>query len=160
MNKGQVFSMDFLLAMVLVIIFFGIIINAFETRTYTTKEKIIYDMLTQKSNSAFIAMTTNQYACQTDTGNILPFSLDERKLTSAEELKEKIGLQDRNIFLKIGDNNKFDERTQIETNKKNVAIDRNILVCNGTIQFNELENCVNGSSCNLEKKKVVLWVSE
>ena len=40
MNKGQIFSIDFILAIVLVILFMGTIITFSETQLYSEKENI------------------------------------------------------------------------------------------------------------------------
>ncbi|MDD3083963.1 MAG: hypothetical protein PHP82_02995 [Candidatus ainarchaeum sp.] len=160
MNKGQIFSLDFLLAMIIVIIFFGTIINSFETKTYLLKENINYDSLIQKSNSAFIALTNGKYVCKTNVNNNLPFTINKNLLPEQIfELKEYLGLQDKNILLILDEEILFEDKL-LEKNEKIIVIEKDIVICDNEIDFVEFEKCLNGNPCEFEKKKIVLKVSE
>ncbi len=158
MNKGQIFSLDFLLATIIMIIFIGTTINAFETRTYLIKEEINSDILIQNSNSAFIALTNGIYSCKTENYISLPFTINETVLNSKNigELKASIGLQDKNISLEINGTKVFDEINQKETI---IAIENEVLFCNNIIELKDLEDCLNGN-CIFEKKKIILMVEK
>ncbi|MDD4250646.1 MAG: hypothetical protein PHX27_00460 [Candidatus ainarchaeum sp.] len=157
MIKGQIFSIDFLLAMVLCITFFGLLLNTFEIKNNTNNETIQFDTLSQKANSSFIALTNNKYACKLgDT--TLAFTLNETMLTDINQLKKDIGLINNKIKLTIGNEVKFNE---INSNQQEIiVIENEIFTCTEEITFNDLNNCLAGNACRYPKKNIKLMVSK
>lgn len=152
-HRGQIFSIDFLLSIILVVLFFGLIIISGEIKTNNTKESIDFDILKNKIDTASILLTNGKYSCESENF-ILANSLDLNKLIDKNELKTYLGLIDKNINLKI-DNTSTILNDNL-TKEKIINIEKNVLICNGLILFADLNNCLSGINCNLEKKKIVL----
>ena len=75
MNKGQIFSIDFIIAMILVIVFIGVLITSVETKHYSEKENINFELDLARSTTSLRVLTNGQYSCKTnDTNLTLPFS--------------------------------------------------------------------------------------
>jgi hypothetical protein len=161
--KGQIFSLDFIIAIVIVIVFFGTILNAYETRNIMFKQEIENQFIIEKSNNAFLLLTSN-FPCETENGIILPYTINVEKMNdflkseSEYELKKKIGLKDNNIVLIIDKTKIINE---VQSSKDTIiVIEKNILTCDNKIIFEEFEKCLKGNSCKYGKKIIDLWVTE
>ncbi len=160
MNKGQIFSIDFLISIILLVLFLGLIINAIEIKTNQTKETFLQEKIITESKVAFDVLTNGKYACKLDNGNILGSSLNENLLNSdlKENVKEYLAISDKKVNLKV-----FDNPTILNDNligETIINIEREILVCENVINFADLNNCLKGENCALEKKIVTLGVTK
>ena len=159
MNKGQIFSTDFLFAMVLIILGLGVLTSLMEFNQYNIKQKAEYNLIKEKTEAAIIALTNNpDYECDIN-GIILPYSIDTNKILGAtpQEIKQKIGLNDYNIQLT------FTETLQEEliNSKTIISIDLNILACDSSTTFSDLTECMKNANCaknNFQTKKLTLKV--
>jgi hypothetical protein len=161
--KGQIFSLDFIIAIVIVIVFFGTILNAYETRNIMFKQEIENQFIIEKSNNAFLLLTSN-FPCETKNGVVLPHTINVEKMNdflgdeSVYELKRKINLENNNVILRINGNKIVDEG---QLNKKTiVVIEKDILTCSNTIDFEEFEKCLTGGNCDYIEQKISLMVSK
>ena len=156
MNKrGQIFSVDFIIAVSIGILFLGLLIGVSETRIYSMKENNNTDILINETNAKLSALVNGKYACITDNQIVLPYSLDESKIGTEPSIKNYLGI-DNNVVLTIGS-------TTIINNQLNsdiVSLELEALVCNGIIPFSDLNNCLEGNACSARKETITLKVSK
>lgn len=99
-KKGQIMTLDFLIATILVIFSIGMLIGMAELRSYNIKEGIIYQDLKEKSEGALIIISSGSLAgCTTNNGTTIPFSFNKDK--SFELNKSSLGLEDYNVSLTV-----------------------------------------------------------
>ena len=152
MNKGQIFSTDFLIAMVLIILGLGVITSVLEFNQYNIKQKAEYDLIKEKTQSAMIALTNNPSLECDINGILLPYSINTNKFseTPLPELKDKLGLRDYNIqvtFTEVLSEDQINSKTII-------SLDLNILACDNTAGFSDLNNCMKTTDCAKENFKI------
>ena len=100
MNKGQIFSIDFIIAMILMIFFLGSLLSLGELQNYERKERRIIYELESKTEAALITLTNSpSYSCKLDTNSFLAYSVDINKIKNIKhnDLKNSIGLNDYNL---------------------------------------------------------------
>jgi len=163
MNRGQIFSIDFLIAMILMIFFLGLILSLGELQGYERKEERIRYELESKTESALISLVNSpDYACKLDTNSYLAYSFDYSKinLISQDDLKKSLGLIDYNLSLIL--NGHIDVNHNDAHNGTNVyAIDLNVLYCDSEVNFSDLNSCMNGTcSPTLSNQILKLKVSK
>jgi len=163
MNKGQIFSIDFLIAMILMIFFLGLLLSLGELQGYERKEARIRYEIASKTEAAIISLVNSpQYACEMDTNSYLAYSLDISKINtmSNDELKKSLGLLDYNLSLLL--DNLILSGHDDPLNGKNIyAVDLDILYCNGNISFSDLNMCMNGTCGTvIEKHTLKVKVSK
>ncbi len=158
-RKGQIFSIDFIIAMSIVIIFFGIILSMSEMKTYENNAFFGQESLMEKAEAGSIALTNSQYSCSVNNDFNLAYSIDKTKISGVEKekLKEFLGLEGINAQLKINGNIFVLDDELNGTNTYSVEID--LMVCNTDIAFSNLEECMNGP-CGIQKETVSLAVSK
>jgi len=163
MNKGQIFSLDFIIAMILMVFFLGLLLSLGELQGYERKEKRILYELESKTEAALISLVNSpQFSCKLDTNSFLAYSFDIKKidLITNEDLKNSIGLLDYNLSLFL-DGTQVTGHEDIHSGKNIYAIDVNILYCNGEVSFTELNNCMSGSCGDtINKQTLKLKVSK
>ncbi len=164
MNKGQIFSVDFLFAMILMIFFLGTLFGIGEIKNYETKEDNIRNELEMKSQAALITLTNSKmFSCENDVNLFMAYSIDKDKLdliTTQKEFKEMLGLADYNLSLLL-DGGTVNGKNDIHSGRNIYAIDLNVLYCEGTAKFSDINACI-GGSCNakVEQKKLTIKVSK
>lgn len=161
MNRGQIFSIDFLIAMILMIFFLGLILSLGELQGYERKEERIRYELASKTEAALISLINSpQFSCELDNNSFLAYSLDFNKIDniSTKNLKEAIGLDGYNLSLSIN-YNQFPKHDEILTGKNIYVTDVKILYCNKGVSFYDLNNCMN-STCtgNVENQTLQMKV--
>jgi hypothetical protein len=156
-NKGQMFSVDLLIASIVFIIILGFVISSTEEVSYREKEIFISENLKNKADSAFVAISNGVYACDYNGLN-LAYTIDTAKLYSDSntELKKYLGIGDLNAVVSIDGNIIINET--LSGNFISV-ISESILLCKGGIDRNQLNECITGN-CELEKKNIIIKVSE
>ncbi|MFA5763769.1 MAG: hypothetical protein WC915_03065 [archaeon] len=159
MNKGQIFSIDFILAMILVVLFIGTILTFSETQLYSQKENILTTKLIKQTDAGLVALLNGKYSCQLESGINLANSLDMTTINAADEsaLKKYLGLSDKDVTLKI--DGSFLKLNNTPTGDKTIILDQNILTCNGQVLISDLNNCLRSNNCTLTENKLSLEVS-
>jgi hypothetical protein len=148
MERGQIFSLDFILAVVLLVLFLGTIINATNMQQYTSKVELLDQELNSSIETAAITLLNGKYSCEY-ANTKLASSIDLVLLTSASatEVKSYLGLEDKLIFLEIDGTPIFDETTGSE---QMYVFDFNVLTCDSPIDIQTLVFC-SMVSCDLDK---------
>jgi hypothetical protein len=99
------FSMDLLIAAVIVIMAFGLITAAAEMNFYNKKQEQLYEIMKQKTQAAAIALANSpQYDC--NIGELeLSYSIDIKKIKaiSKADLKKRLGLTNYNARITLTD---------------------------------------------------------
>ncbi len=154
-HKGQIFSLDFIIAMTIIILFLALMINTAEIKTHEIKEGLLDKELQNKANSALLALSNGNYSCKMNNSNIA-FSIDNTVLssTSLTEIKEYLGLQKHKASIFIDNAELFSE----EMGEEIFSVEVDVLECNNGISFSELQNCLEGS-CGTQKKVLNIRVS-
>ncbi len=161
--KGQIFSLDFLIAMTLLILILGVILNTTETKNIEVKEKLLKTQIEEKVNVAFqTLLNTPEFNCDINK-LILTNTIDKNKLLqNNQELKNILGLTRYNIEIKINDQN---ITSQINyQNNEILTIEQEIFFCEKSLDYAtiDLNNCrIDNCYTNyLEKGKITLMVGK
>jgi len=156
MSKGQIFSIDFLIAMVLMVFFLGFLMNLGDLQSYEKKEAGIISELSDRGDAAAITLTNSiEFACKTDTNTFLAYSFDIKKVNIIvlEDLKERIGLFDYNVSLAL-DGTALPDKDNPHDGKQIYSIDLSVLTCDGNINFKDINACINGLCTGTVENKV------
>jgi len=177
MRKGQMFSMDFLIATVIVIMAFGLLTASAEINFYNKKQAQLYEVMKQKAQSAAIALVNSpDYDCNIG-GLELAYSIDFNKVSKITEsdFKNRLGLRDYNANISFTDlkagtglplNQKIINDSITDSNNI-VSIDLNIAGCGKfpRAAYSDLNECIRsvaGSYCssnNLKMYKMTVKVA-
>jgi len=163
-ERGQVFSLDLLIAMVLVVLGIGLLLNAAELRAYEAKESSLRAEMQEKAEAALIAFTNSKViACAADS-TPLAFTADYAKLNAMnsaagrEALKKFLGLQGYNVQLSVGATTALND----SPNEGNiVALEAPVMTCtsSATLTMKDVGDCATGSCTKLTKQTISLKVS-
>jgi len=168
MNKGQLFSIDLLFGVILLIFGTGLLLGAAEINTYNQKQQINHDEIMEKTILAAQVITnSSEWDCNFD-GTHAAYSLNRDKFLSTfgntlEKIKQKANLIDYNIRINLGEEIIYDN---IITSKELIVFDLNVLTCTNTTDFNMLKKCMdmpNGPACysnNIRKEIFRLMVAK
>lgn len=167
MSKGQIFSIDLLFGVILLLFGIGVLINAAEINSYNQKQENTYEELVTKTILAAQVITNSaEWDCNFDETHAA-YSLNKDKFLAASgntimNIKEKANLLDYNIRITLGEQpSLYDE---IINSKDAIVYDLNILTCNNTTDFNRLRKCMNtNSNCYdnfIKKEKFTLMVAK
>lgn len=171
MHKGQIFSTDFLFAMILIILGFGVLTSLGEFNLYNTKQKAEFSLLKEKTQTGIITLANSpNLTCDANTIS-LAYSIDINKLseltkTNSKNLKNIIALPDNNITLSITSALSGTPQYYVneETNYENIVlIDVNVLLCNKDLNYYDLNVCMTTTNCvrpSLWKGTLTLKVGE
>ncbi len=152
MTKGQIFSLDFLIAVSILILGIGLLMNSVYLSTYEAKEKLEKRNLSEKAEAGLTALFSNANAGCDVNGHYAAHSINLSKLdnltsTDAKDiaLKKALGLGDMNVSLEVGGNQKINDGM----NLRNIyAVEIDVMACeNSSVTFTALRNCMNGASC-------------
>ncbi|MFA6268787.1 MAG: hypothetical protein WCW13_03870 [archaeon] len=147
MSKGQIFSIDFILAMVLVIFGIGTMMAIAEFNMYNIKQKQEYSNLTEKTQSALIVIANSEWSSCKIGNTFFPYSINSDKLNlliqNPVELKKRLALQDYNTQI-ISDGTRINYDTINSDNI--VALELNILYCNNSTTATDVNNCMNSTT--------------
>jgi hypothetical protein len=141
MNRGQIFSMDLLASMIIIILGLGLLTSIGEINFYNTKQKQGFESLKQKTETALIILTNStKFDCNIE-GIELAYSIDENKinLLSEAEIKKELGLKDYNAQIYTQTRTIINDAMGFD----NIAsIDINIAYCKNTPIFEDINNCM------------------
>lgn len=148
MAKGQIITLDFLLATILVVFAIGVLMSFGEMRVYDLKDSLSEDILENKTHAAVIAFSGgNISGCEMNGLNI-PFSYDSEKRSNIT--KDVLGLSDYNVSFSIGSDEVI--TGNLVRAKDIVAMDFDVVTCTGAINFVDLNT--------LSTTKVILRVGQ
>jgi hypothetical protein len=160
-QKGQVFSIDLLIAIFLLIFGAGMLMAAAEFRIYNLKQDYQKtQLLATAENAAEIISDSNWSGC-TFGKHSLAYSINKDKITSPATvlaIKQRTGLKDYNISLSVGSTIVIDETTDANNA---VVIKFSILTCNNTTTFSDINACLYQSACNplkVQNEEIILKV--
>jgi hypothetical protein len=159
-HKGQIFSIDFILAMLLAVLFLGMIVNLNESKLYSQKEDILTIKLTNQTDAGLVALLNGKYSCKLQHTQInLANSLNLTTLndTTKTHIKKDLGLNDRNVSLTV--NNISTSLDDTNFSNAIIILDQNILICTDFISIEQLNNCINNISCDLNEATLNFKVS-
>lgn len=165
MHKGQIFSIDFLIAMGIVVLLIGTILLATEKQNFYQTEENEHNKLTTKINNGLLALfATGEYDCNLENQR-LKYSLDINKLIQKKAtIKQKIGLIDYNVQLIIETDISVQILNEELKDDTIYALDMNILTCidSNKLSYLDLFNCREGTcySANLKERKLSIRVSK
>lgn len=166
-NKGQIFSIDLLFGVILLLFGIGILIGAAEINNYNQKQQMNHEELVQKAIlGAEIITNAKEWDCNFD-GTHAAYSLNKNTFAidagnTIEQIKEKANLRDYNLRIMINQNIIYDE---IVNYKDAIVFDLNIVTCtNNTTDFEMLRNCMNSKTAcfdgNINKEIFSLMVAK
>ena len=150
-NRGQLFASDFLIAMTIVILGFGIIASISEFNLYQNKEQTNYKELQEKAEAAAITLTNSTWSTCAFGTSEAAYSINTDKvglIATADALKKRLGIADYNVQITLTEHIiKTDispanfPKTAI--NSKNiVAIDLNVMWCKNGAKFSDINACM------------------
>jgi hypothetical protein len=139
-TKGQIFSIDFILAAVLLVLFLGIMLNASGFKQYGEKERVIQDKFDSSVETAATTLLNGKYSCAFN-GTNLSSSTDLTKISAAtpDEIKQHLGLNNKNVFLLVGATEIINDPID---SKNVIALSFETLTCSNEISLQEIINCV------------------
>lgn len=145
MNKGQIFSIDLLFGVILLLFGIGILISAAEINSYNQKQENTHNELVTKTILAAQVITNStEWDCNFD-GTHAAYSLNKDKFLAESgntiiKIKEKANLMDYNIRITLGELPPlYDELTD---SKDAIVYKLDVLTCNNTTDFNMLKKCM------------------
>ena len=159
-NRGQIFSIDLILAVILIILFIGVTINIAEHKTYNEKEVLEKRELNNTAEAAAIALLNGKYSC-TSGGLALSNTINTTKIMGASNLdiNNYLGLNDFNSQISLG--GIPTAMNDLLTGANTVVYNFDVLTCSGNtdIDLKELNKCIQGKPCTYAKKTLILKVN-
>lgn len=150
MNKGQIFSIDMLFGIIVLIFGVGLLIGAAELNFYNSRQTLEHNELIQKAIiGAEVITNYKEWDCNlTNTHPAYSINKDKLRLKTISEIKQKANLTEYNIRITIDEEILFTD-SQIQEASNLTAFDLNILTCNDSADFNSLRNCIiEGEICS------------
>jgi hypothetical protein len=163
MSKGQIFSLDFLIAMILMIFFLGLILSLGELGGYERKEQRLQHELELNAEAALLTLSnSHQYGCTLDTNTTLAYSINQKKVRDLThvELKNSLGLNDYNLSVMLG-GTIIGPHDEGHFGRNVYALEVDILSCIDDITYPMLEKCLDGT-CDpgINKQTLTVKVSK
>ncbi|MFA5931215.1 MAG: hypothetical protein WC821_02805 [archaeon] len=163
MHKGQIFSTDFLFAMALIIMGFGVLASVGEFNLYNTKQKTEFSLLKERAETGIITFANSPKTSCDFNGTSLAYSINTAKIagiTSADR-KKLIALQDGNVTLSLTTTSTTQYLTDSVNYENLISFDVNVLVCDKNINYYDLNLCMTTASCpNLQRGTLNLKVGK
>lgn len=169
-QNGQVFSLDFLLSIVLVLLAVGIIMQFLELKTYETKEFSQQQELERIGNTAAELLVSNPaIVCELKdvAGNTIgtlqnclattPSLLKKENLGIPSSYSCNISASGTGVVINSDEcNSILDSSTQ-----PNIFVSTRKIVfqqAGRQVQKSELQNCINGAGCSLKNGEITIKV--
>ena len=152
MDKGQIFSTDLLFGMAIILFGFGLMLMLSETSMYDSKHAMNEKQLQEKTQLALLLLTSSSIGQCDLNGTSIPYSINKSKFatitpTTQIALKKLLLLEDKNVQIELSDGT-APIMDPIGT-ANIITMDINILVCNNSTKFSDLNNCLSATtSCN------------
>lgn len=159
--KGQLFATDFLIAMSIIILGFGMLGALSEFDMYQNKEASNYNELQEKAETAAITLANAGWAnCAVGDVNLAySINIKSDQTLSSDDIKNLLGLKGYAANITVGGNS-YGNVTDPTAGLQNVAVvDLNVLTCQtNNIPFADFKDClnsgVNGPNCKTGPNKV------
>jgi hypothetical protein len=159
-KKGQIFSIDFIISMIVVIFMIGLVFYIANLNSFSQNEKINKDLFYSRTESALMLLVNSpKYGCYIED-KLLPFSINSSKLntfTQATDISKHLGLSDYDF--KIVYANSADQNIIVGTqgydstsSKSKIILDLNVVLCDDVI-LNSID-----SYSNLKYTQIYLGV--
>lgn len=163
MRKGQAFSIDFVISIVIVVLIVSTVLVAVEKRNFDERERFEKNQLEQKISSATFALVTSDYSCEAENSKIF-YSIDKQKVLAEGSLKEKLGLQNYTTQIRLEGASGTQIINEEITTSNIYSIELNIMVCENSagILFTDTLDCIEGICYpnKLKKEKLVITVGK
>ena len=143
--------------MTIIILGFGTIGAISEFNMYQNKEQTNYNELQEKAETAAITLANASWAnCNFGTTEIA-YSINSTKLntnvTDSDELKERLGISDLDVQITLSGSAPPNAFPTATVNSNNiVAIDLDVLWCDNTATFSDLNACMTSAASCLPSK--------
>lgn len=177
-KKGQIFSLDFLLSIILVVLALGLILNTMELNVYNMKEEEMKrELRTIGETAADLLVSSPDIVCQLVDINDNNIDYLRNCIPKINAEAYRIDLDD--LSIPAGYNCKIENEaisagswqtkcitTPLPDVDNIYSAERIIVLYSGTgspiekkkISKDKLENCMRGGSCPLNQSKLTLWV--
>lgn len=164
-SKAQLFSLDLVISMILIVLVIGVLVHSFELRSYDLREKSnLAELGAVSSQASSLIFESSPFACTflyDGASFIMPNCLD----TSASFNKVDLGLSDFkcNISVPISVSISTDCTDLIpdyqDASITNfLTIERNVVFTSGDVSYSEFYDCRKNQSCVLEEGSFILRV--
>jgi len=166
MTKGQMFSLDFMIAASILILGIGLLMNSAYLISYEAREKLDNRNLNERAEAGLTALFSSANAGCDINGHYAAYSIDISKLNSLTDtnendtkLKSALGLGDYKVYLEIDDIPKIDD---LMVARNIYSIEMEVMQCsNSSVAFSSLRNCMNTGACaEISQKKLKLMVGK
>ena len=162
MKKAQIFTLDAIIALVVVVTAIGLIVNAFELKEYNLREEEKFSELKNKAETAALMLAVNENLnCSVGSTGI---KIQNCVYNYGDSIKSELGLSDEfkcNITNTDNPITLMGCEDSLPTDKEVVAITKNILYMNnasGELIKAEWNDCIRGASCPLSSKEFTISV--
>lgn len=164
-SKAQLFSLDLVISMILIVLVIGVLVHSFELRSYDLREKSnLAELHAVSSQASSLIFESSPFACTflyDGASFIMPNCLD----TSASFNKSDLGLSDFkcNIsvpsFVSISTDctDPIPDRADLSV-PNFLNTQRNVVFSSGDISYPEFYDCRKNKSCVLEEGSFILRV--
>ena len=152
-EKGQIFSIDFLLSVVLVMLALAMVFQYMELKAYSEKDVEIFEDVKEKALLASDMLTgSSELNCKLDGGKIvLPNCIGNEQITA-----DKIGITERFGCYVKGVKVEGCENDESAGAKVFFAVGRKVV--EGQDAETEIWKCMKGDECGLHEKDVLVKV--
>ncbi len=152
-EKGQIFSIDFLLSVVLVMLALALIFQYMELKAYSEKDVEMFEDVKEKALLASDLLTgSSELNCKLDGGNIaLPNCIGNEKINAG-----KIGITEKFGCYVKGVKVEGCETDESAGAKVFFAVERKVV--EGQDVETEIWKCMKGAECGLHEKDLLVKV--
>ena len=174
-SKGQIFATDFLIAMVIIILGFGLIAAASEYTLYQNKEQTNYKILQEKAETTAITLANSDWAdCGYGVASAKTEAAYSINLSNVNNLtppdKKNLAISGYPAKITLTKAVSGVVTTMLDdglANSKNIAITEiNVMWCTNAVTYAELKACMqnpignNCSTANIGKGTLKVMVGE
>lgn len=156
-KKGQIFSLDFLLSLMLIIVIIGILLNSLELKSYAVKQNFQKQYLYNLAYTASQRLVSSyELACELEdeSGNKIDgFTLLNCINPNKTITKEALGIPE-NFKCNISGINVQKCNDNIAADEEKISIKRKVFIAD-KLTKKEFYGCMQGNICNYEKEIVV-----
>lgn len=159
MKKAQIFTLDAMLSLVLVVMALGLIIHSFELKEYTLREEELFNELKSKAEVASLMLSINEkIICEIQQTKMKMQNCIATNNNKLSRLKELLGLNaDFGCRLANARNETIGNCSDnIPDNKNIVSIKKKLLVLNDNPTKSNWNTCIN-MGCPFEDYTLSIW---
>ena len=158
MEKGQIFSLDFLISLVAVILAIGLIIQFSELNVYNKKDNQLFDETKRVAETAGNLLVGNpDIACKLKTAAGSTISNLSNCVVVSAISKNSLGIPSgyscKISGITVGDC----PASSVPSGENFYSVSRKV-VLGGTVSKKDFDNCINTPTCALPERDVVITV--